>query len=528
MSEYTVVVRARRWQGPPDGLSRALAPVLGVSAEAVEVMLARGPVAVDTDLSEAEAAALVRRLAAMGLPAEAMLEQALLAAVREDQQAAAPLTGPNSSTAQARAVSLFEESEAAAEDAGGWGDIFPELDSAPVPAPAPRPMLAPPARPITAPQAALPQRAAEPSLSELLGGQEMDDLLGALDFGAEPAARPAPGFGAEPVAEPAARKIASLWEDVEPLPPAPTLAAPPSAPRVTAPVAPPARSTGGFEGVRISEAVVGAREGAPPFAPQGFDDQAPHLPWLAALLSGLAPGAGQIYNGQPERAMDHGLWFFAIKPWIEGVRQARRQGERIATYWSPRPRPGALLAALKYAAGWYLVIGVIVGLLSWTVSMGLKRATREELPETAAEDIARALEDARQEAQEARIKGLDAAMAEGIAQRGSAPIADSRERAQRLFLIGLQYCRATQLELCEATMRRVTQLQPGHRDAFRLQAWASLRSKGGGAKPMPEVATHETLSEYELRQISSDMELPMPNPVPEPAPEQAADMGPTP
>jgi hypothetical protein len=365
----------------------------------------------------------------------------------------------------------------------------------------------------------------------------MDDLIGALDFGAEPVApapvsAPAPSFGAEPVA-PAPSKIASLWEDVEPLPPAPTLSALPStprpaAPRISAPVTPARGSTGGFEGVRISEAVVGEREGAPPYTPQGFDDQAPHLPWLAALLSGLAPGAGQIYNGQPERAMDHGLWFFLIKPWIEGVRQARRQAERIATYWSPRPKSGALFAAIKYAMGWYLVMGVTVGLMSWTISMGLKRATREALPETATEDIARALEDARQEAQEARIKGLDAAMAQAVAQRGSAPIEDPTERAQRLFLIGLQYCRATQLELCEATMRRVTQLQPGHRDAFRLQAWASLRTKGGGAKPMPEVATHETLSEYELRQISSDMELPMPNPVPAPAPERAADMGPTP
>jgi hypothetical protein len=45
-----------------------------------------------------------------------------------------------------------------------------------------------------------------------------------------------------------------------------------------------------------------------------------------------------------------------------------------------------------------------------------------------------------------------------------------------------------------------------------------LRVKGGEPLPMPPVATKETLSEYELRQISSDMELPMPEPVPEPKP----------
>jgi hypothetical protein len=346
----------------------------------------------------------------------------------------------------------------------------------------------------------------------------------------------APSFGAEPASQAPARRVESLWEAEPPL----EVSAPPVTPRapaVQAPSAPPAQprsegpkartgpieevkrpATGGFDGVRISEAVAGAREDSPPYAPQGYDDSAPHLPALATLLSVLAPGAGQIYNGQGERAMDHGLWFFMIKPWIDGVRQAGRQATRIATYWAPRPPAGALFAALKYAVCWYAAVGIVVGVSGWMISKGVERMTREEVPLAAsADDIARAFEDARQDALAARIKGLDAAMESAATTRGP-PIADERERAERLYLIGLQYCRATQLALCEATMRRVTQLQPNHRDAFRLQAWASLRVKGGEALPMPPVATKETLSEYELRQISSDMELPMPGPVPEPKP----------
>ena len=35
--------------------------------------------------------------------------------------------------------------------------------------------------------------------------------------------------------------------------------------------------------------------------------QTPHRPWLAALMSLVLPGFGQLYNGQPNRA----IWLFA-------------------------------------------------------------------------------------------------------------------------------------------------------------------------------------------------------------------------
>jgi hypothetical protein len=532
MSEYTVVVRARRWKGPPEQLHQLLAPVLGVSAEAAGAMLARGPVTVEADLSDAEARALCARLTAMGLPAEAMHEQALLNAIREDKAALASAQPPAQPATAARAprvVSLFEEPSEA--DVGGWGEIFPELDAPP--ARQPPSASAPPARPLmtprpttmstpAAPVAAASRAKAGPvalcedaDVAGLFGEFEssldepaatMQPIAPALSFGAEPVTPLT--FGAEPAVEPKVPSAPPPQTPSRPVAPSPVAA---SAPR---------RGAASFDGGRIAEAVA-ARENAPPYTPQGYDDSAPHLPWLAAALSALAPGAGQVYNGQPERAMDYGLWFFMIKPWVAGVRQARRQAERIESYWAPKPPAGALLRALRWALGWYLVVGALVGVFGWAIVKAVERATREEIPLLTPEDVARVMEDARQHALEARIKGLDAALADVSSVRGP-PIVDDKERAERLFLIGLQYCRAEQVELCEAMMQRVTQLVPGHRDAFRLQAWASVRAKGGERTPMPEVARKETLSEYELRQISADMDLPMPKAPPTPAPDETA------
>lgn len=67
-------------------------------------------------------------------------------------------------------------------------------------------------------------------------------------------------------------------------------------------------------------------------------------------------------------------------------------------------------------------------------------------------------------------------------------------------------------------MKRVTQLEPNHRDAFKLQVWSSVQLKGGKSAPMPAVSVDETLSDYELRQISADTGLPMPEPPKTPPP----------
>lgn len=56
-----------------------------------------------------------------------------------------------------------------------------------------------------------------------------------------------------------------------------------------------------------------------------------HDPRLAALLSTLMPGAGQVYNGQWSKAWLYGLSCWLIVPWFLGVRDAWRTGQDIAS-----------------------------------------------------------------------------------------------------------------------------------------------------------------------------------------------------
>lgn len=56
-----------------------------------------------------------------------------------------------------------------------------------------------------------------------------------------------------------------------------------------------------------------------------------HDPRMAALLSALMPGAGQVYNGQWSKACLYGLSCWLIVPWLLGVRDAWRTGQDIAS-----------------------------------------------------------------------------------------------------------------------------------------------------------------------------------------------------
>lgn len=514
---YAVIVRAKPGEDL-SALSTRLAPVLDLQPVTLATMLGRGFVTVEASLTEEEGMFLTARLQAMGLPAELTAESALAAAPPSQPL---PESGPQDATTElgrGQLHALFDEAmeelddlfldvedeEAPAEEAlfdrvsvpqrepatsasQGWGALFPDLER-----PATSPAVAPP--PVKPASPSRPVNAAPLSASSL------------PDFGAEPVL--APPASAPPVIPP--RSVALFgagdedevprgFQDVPPR--APTTGPLPSVPLGGAPAAGSPRQPRAFDGGQLMQAFV-SEEQQPPYMPKGFDPRGPHSAELAALLSMVAPGAGQIYNGQDRLALDYGLKFFLIKPWRAGVQQARQRGERIATYWAPRPDEGHLKRVGKYMAAWYLsVVGIVVTSVA-LVSFIHTQVTRPRITPLSEADLARGVREARLEIQEARIASLDAVSAvmdEHMVRRSQmAP----EERVERLFLRGLVECRSNHFPACEATMRRVLELSNNqHRDALRLQTWAALRRQGGANTPMPELSTQvESVAEFEALQ----------------------------
>ncbi|RDV38018.1 hypothetical protein DV096_09390 [Bradymonadaceae bacterium TMQ3] len=250
---------------------------------------------------------------------------------------------------------------------------------------------------------------------------------------------------------------------------------------------------------RLAEAMQFYEE-RPPYAPRGYDPRPDHVPLLAALFSALAPGAGQIFNGQPEKAQRFALTFFLFVPWYRAVRDAWSYGEQVSRYYAPRPEPGETRRAALFALRWWLAVGLVASLSVYTY--GLIEAQREQTRQHAERELVAAMIDvAAVEVDEAIEPALLAATRahEELAEKQAAFTMSQEERAQRLYIIGYQSCEQRDYEACEATMRRVTTLRAESRDAFRLQAWASVQARRNDPEaPMPEVAPVPTLEEFEL------------------------------
>lgn len=247
----------------------------------------------------------------------------------------------------------------------------------------------------------------------------------------------------------------------------------------------------------------------PPHAPQGFDDSPPHLPEVAALLSALAPGAGQIYNGEDDEALDYGLKAFLIKPWYESVIDAKERAEKIATYWAPPPEKGSTFRAIRYLVVWWICVAFIAVSLAFLISWGWEMATREPAVAITVEEIAVVHEDARTEVRLARIEAMRALSQAQLDIPEERFTMSDEERGERLFIIGYRHCEDRNYSTCEAIMRRVTGLRESHIDAFRLQAWAST-ARGGKIDPMPDVGPVPTLSDFEAAVMSDELGLPAP------------------
>ena len=457
-----------------------LAPVLELSEERIEALGApRGFVTIEASLSEEEGAFLLARLRALGLPAELTEERALELATRPVAALSAPVPS----------VALFGEEEAQAlppvrlaklrsepedvmratipalrskreqSEASGWGALFPDLEIAEEESPP-----------------ALPPLSAPPA---------------ALDFGAEALSRPRPPLVERPAA--ASAPTFSPPEELE------------------SPAAAPS-----FQGGQILSALgFDAEEQAPPYAPQGYDPRAPHSIKIAVLLSWLAPGAGQVYNGEEQRALEYGLRFWLFKPWVEGAEQARRRAEKIASFWAPRPPQDHITRTLRYMAAWYLGLGATLAALIAIIALSWGALRRPEVSATAStKELSVVLGEARIQTQRARIAALDEVGRRFESWQIERAQMSDEERASRLFLRGLEACRGNRFSECEQTMRRVVELSGGaHRDALRLQTWALMRRRGGLSVPMPELDTEVlSFSEYERRQRAEALKKTSPEP----------------
>ena len=268
-----------------------------------------------------------------------------------------------------------------------------------------------------------------------------------------------------------------------------------------------------FDGQRIHEAL-GAGEERPPFKPRGYDPRPNHVPEVAALLSLVAPGAGQIYNGQEEEGQRYGVLFFLLKPWFDAVVQAKTYGDKIRTYYAPRPEVGQWKKAVAYALKWWVAVAVLAVTTAFVV--GLVQDYRHAEATHRHQMMAQQLMYHSQDVVEVGVRrGARAAEnapppePQDEEQVEPSYTMEDEERAQRLFIIGYHYCRGGNYQMCEQLMGRVTSMMPGNRDAFRLQAWASMQSRGEWEdRSMPEVdGDVPTLEEFEVQLASEGRDL---------------------
>lgn len=518
----SVVVEPERWDDSLDALARLLAPITRTRPDMLKTLLARGPVTLESDLTPSEARNLSARLEAIGVPCEisgaepdlartiadnpdidAMLNELGIATIEvaEDSEligeverrlaqdanppriskphvhaAEPPHPRPESPSneddqpAVARTLlggfQSFDHDvqevlkKARSEDKSpGWNQLFPDLDAGEEPA------------------AVTPEVEATPSQDRTLDVEGLEALL-EKDARAEPA-RPAerPTQETEPASAPARKPTVPALED---------------SPDIV-------RRDDAVAAARLSRAFLDS-ERKPPYAPSGFDPRPEHPPGIAALFSVIAPGAGQIFNGDDDEALTYAWQAVVLVPWYLSVRDAHRKAEKIRDYWAPRPEPGTTIRALKYTFAWWVAAASVVFMIGWFSTTIYGVVTRPALEGVTEADVTRAFDDAKLFVTEARVDGLDALASAQIDAPRKQFTMDDEERAERLFRIGYSRCTAGQFAACQSAMKKVTGLDKSHRRAFRLQTWASTQQRTPDGSPMPDVGEVEPLSEFEIDQ----------------------------
>jgi hypothetical protein len=530
LGQHAVIVQPNRFAGSSHELAERLAPVLRIPSDRVEEMLSRGPVTVDADLDEMAARRLLRRLDGLGIPADVRDASGRKLEASPAEPSLPKPAGLESHTTdtprEAGGVSSMQTS-IGAEESDPWGAILPGLSNEsaspgmPTPAEAPG-EIATDATPIDPRSAAL---IAEFEASASQSGSRDIEQLAQTSGPAPPSAprppRQPPSPGPRQPASPGPRQPASPGPR-QPASPGPRQPARPG-PRDDRADRQPARADRAFDSSLMTAALTTDDSRRPPYAPTGFDANPPHFPGLAAALSVVAPGAGQIYNGDDDDAFDYGTRFFLIAPWIKSVKHAHRRGEKVSEYWLPRPEDGALFRAIRYAVTWWLVVGSIVVATVFLANFAWDQYNREPIDEITDEEIALAFEEAQADVQLGRIAAMEELSRAQLDVPSRRFTMDDAERADRLFLIGYEHCKFRRFGTCEAIMKRVASLKQDNAGvAFRLQAWASAARSGNTGK-FPEVPNVRSLSEFEAAEMSKQLGVPAPPRPKEPAPAPAAD-----
>ena len=560
---YSVIVQPNTWEGPIEDLARLIAPIAGASARDIIALLKRGPMTVESDLSETAARSLERKLRAMKVypvvrgddgstlnDPEANVPAMLDSMGFEDVEVDVPVTETRTLLGVGTAVPdsvrhVVEELDAVPHEDAPTRDFQPQAPTKIVP-PESRPetasadissrdpfavTLAPSALDASPDESRIPEPMETSADGQSSGGWDalFPGISGSVETlppeAEERAQTPAPD--PEPIAQPApdldtARTVVDT--DI----PAAVLAfqsteeqdqlsaQPESRPQRQSnthkPNGAPKRHSD-IEAAQASHEILGLSDTkAPPYKPTGYDPRGPHSPKVAAAFSTIAPGAGQVYNGQDEYAVEYGLKFFMVKPWVESVEDARKTAEKIEGYWAPRPVGGNGLRAVRYAVLFWLCVAGIITVVAMTSTYIYKAATRDPVPDVTAADIARCHQDAEIKVQEAHIAALDALSAVITKPKKKFTMSDE-ERAERLFRIGYEYCEKRRYLACESTMKKVTAINSGHRNALRLQSWSSLSRRTRKRLPLPDIGEVETLGNYELR-IQQEQDGPTPAPAP--------------
>lgn len=537
----SVVVVARDWEGSVDELARKMMPITRRSPAQVVPLLTRGPMTIEADLSVAEAERLRARLRALGVPAQIVEpgekpdtpaqmtrkkrtrtalgrpmetgEEPGPSGEIKDPEKAERNTGHPSKNKRRSSTAYGLPSGVAStqahtrdeDDLDGWGQVFSDISDL----------------------SELAEESEQTDHEEPTTIEGLPDATGSVepDGPDHHDRRPQPigAFGAEPAPpdvklEGAAKDAVSSATEGTPSEPPPASwdalqTSDPTRSRVddTATSAPKLNISPGFDATHMSNALRGDQEDQPPYAPDGFDDRVEHIPALAALLSGLAPGAGQIYNGEDGRVRELCVQAVRVRPWWESIGQARAHAEKIRDYWEPRPKDGALGRALKHLAICWAVAAVLLVGLGWVGSAIYRVVTSEPVSTIPEVHPAKVVQRAKSRVTGARVGAQQDAQAQAAAdakrQREKRFTMPDNERAERLFLQGYALCKNGKYRTCASAMKRVSALSPElRRKAFRLQAWAGIRQSGDSQEPMPDVGQVETLSEYESKTVASDPE----------------------
>jgi hypothetical protein len=517
---YSVIVTPDAWTASLDELARVVAPMTSVRAKQLVPVLERGPMTLDADLSLEEAGRLLDRLDAAQVPGQVVDDDGhVVEKTRADKdaddvdEASEPeVEEPEFELEEIGSGSDDVDSE---EPEGGWSSFLGDADVEDVHVDVDDSLDAdstPGDSSLVVEQET--GRENTPTLDELESGgaRSKREPGSTTQLGAPGPSKPehteddAPSEKLGPKlpssAESPDPKDASKGETTRPMglssdPPPQIPSRGPdgegaaeleSRAETTRPMG--SMSESGFDASRLN-AALDPDSDRPPYAPEGFDDRAEHIPALAAFLSLVAPGAGQTYNGEPEKSWDFGTRFALLLPWYRSVRQAWERAEQIRTYYAPHPRDGALGRAVKYAVSWWVIVAGVVALLGFGGYAAYDTLTRPERPKVTEADIRSAHDEARRQIGLARIAGLDG-VSNYLDERDSAGkrfTMSKEERVERGFRRGYEACKAREYDTCAALMKKVADLSPKYRrEAYKLQAWASVqRDAASDEQPIPEI-----------------------------------------